>query len=76
MAKWEIKAFPYRSVKDIDNFGMDLRDYFAAAAMQGILAADTWDHQLSPNTSYYIADQLLEAKFKTLKGDYGHGFLS
>jgi hypothetical protein len=73
MAKWEIKAFPYRSVKDIDNFGMDLRDYFAASATQGILASDTWDHKLSPNTAYYIADQLIEAKFKTLEGDYGNG---
>jgi hypothetical protein len=73
MAKWEIKAFPYRSVKDIDNFGMDLRDYFAAEAMQGIISSMQWDHKLSPNMAYYIADLLIEAKFKTLTGDYENG---
>jgi hypothetical protein len=37
----ESPAFPTWSVVDIKK-GMTLRDYFAASAMQGILAAKAW----------------------------------
>ena len=43
--------------------GMNLRDYFAAAALQGILALDkdgTWDE--FSKCSYRIADAMLKAR--------------
>ena len=43
--------------------GMTLRDYFAAAALQGILALDkdgTWDE--FSKCSYRIADAMLKAR--------------
>jgi hypothetical protein len=43
--------------------GMTLRDYFAAKAMQGMLAADTnqSNRQLG-ETSYLVADAMMEAR--------------
>jgi hypothetical protein len=62
-----MKAFPTFA----DNFahqGMDLRDYFAAAAMQGILASDPDDPDHEDGLlavailSYNIADALMKAR--------------
>ena len=36
-----MKAFPLNS-KEPENHGMDLRDYFAAKALQGYLACKGW----------------------------------
>ena len=45
--------------------GMDLRDYFAGLAMQGLLAADVVDTmEVFAVTSYQIADLLLKARSK------------
>jgi hypothetical protein len=44
---------------------MDLRDYFAGLAMQGLLASDVADTmELFAVTSYQIADLLLKARSK------------
>ena len=45
--------------------GMDLRDYFAGLAMQGLLASDVVDTmEVFSVTSYQIADLLLKARSK------------
>jgi division protein CdvB (Snf7/Vps24/ESCRT-III family) len=57
-----MKAFPYTGA---GTDGMDLRDYFAAKAMQGMLAG----YQGNPpepekvvEDAYYYADQMLKAR--------------
>jgi hypothetical protein len=61
-----MKAFPNGLVygREIDN-GMDLRDYFAAKAMQALVTgqphdADHWN--LEAVTAYEIADLMMEAR--------------
>ena len=48
------------------SFGMTLRDYFAAQAMQGMLAACTgWSdayQERMAKTSYMMADQMLKQR--------------
>jgi hypothetical protein len=53
------------------NEGMTLRDYFAAAAMQGIMAAPAesgWDSESQPEdiatAAYQVADAMMEARKK------------
>lgn len=64
-----MKAFPY----SIDNGisvkgekGMDLRDYFAAKAMQGIVANSAFETiegmVKSTQVAYMIADAMMEAR--------------
>lgn len=54
----EIQAFP-----DERNFGISIRDYFAARALQGFL---TGDYDLYPHEAaqkaYAIADEMLKAR--------------
>jgi hypothetical protein len=55
------QAFP-----DEVNFGISIRDYFAAKAMQGMLAACTgWSdayQERMAKTSYKMADEMLKAR--------------
>jgi len=55
-----MKAFPYTGA---GSDGMDLRDYFAAKAMQGLLASDTYDpvSQIVRN-AYEIADAMMKER--------------
>ena len=57
-----MKAFPNMTNQQ----GMDLRDYFAAKAMQGMLAACTgWgtsDENRLAKEAYLIADAMMEAR--------------
>jgi hypothetical protein len=58
-------AFPIGSGDMRDPTGMTLRDYFAAKAMQGLLAADTGFTMYSVQISelaYKQADAMLEAR--------------
>lgn len=66
-----MKAFPKTSSYD-ENNGMDLRDYFAAKAMQGICASG---NQLTSNSfeneedaraewAYTLADAMMKAREK------------
>jgi hypothetical protein len=62
-------AFPFVAEDDTGmmiNMGMSLRDYFAAKAMQGMLAACTgWsdaDQDRLASTSYRMADAMLKAR--------------
>ena len=58
-----MKAFPIANMEGDEEFlGMDLRDYFAAKAMQTML---TWDDFGSLNVSkeaYMMADAMMEAR--------------
>ena len=75
--KRETKAFPSTYVapdeSKIHYFGMDLRDYFAAKALNGLLSAElnawrsgaeTYDEYLEDLTSsaYLMADAMMEAR--------------
>lgn len=55
-------AFPYgqRNITEQSSEGMSLRDYFAAAALQGFIAAGAFDGPV--NKCYKIADQMLEVR--------------
>ena len=45
------------------DFGMSLRDYFAAKAMQGLIAAGRYeDYALMVKRAYEIADAMLSAR--------------
>lgn len=62
------KAFPYE--ESYNHSGMDLRDYFAAKAMQGFLAEGTafgvkageTVEQATARVSYLQADAMMEAR--------------
>ena len=62
-------AFPVHATYEDEtvlNEGMELRDYFAAKAMQGMLAACTgWSDAYQEHmarTSYRMADEMLKAR--------------
>jgi hypothetical protein len=61
-------AFPFVQQATADNgavicFGMDLRDYFAAKAMQGLLAGTkTSNGSMIVKDSYAIADAMMKAR--------------
>ena len=73
-----MKAFPTHSISVSDEArvtaiggegGMDLRDYFAAMAMQGLLAqqSDEFGHQNDigiATNAYSIADHMMELRDK------------
>lgn len=55
-----MKAFPNMT----NEKGMDLRDYFAAKAMQGFAADPNWasDAEATAETAYLWADAMMEAR--------------
>jgi hypothetical protein len=58
-------AFPAHTIAMHE--GMTLRDYFAAKAMQGILAATltpntVWSQDEAAETAYNVADAMLKAR--------------
>jgi len=60
-------AFPSSKVilgKTFDNEGMSLRDYFAAKALQGLLAnpEHTWGESVYAKFAYKLADAMLESR--------------
>ena len=59
-----MKAFPLKNVNTFDdNDGMDLRDYFAAKAMQSLIMR--YDCELPTDTaqeSYDYADAMMKAR--------------
>lgn len=62
-------AFPHHFTPDSvgDCTGMSLRDYFAAKAMQGMLACPVTlisDQHLLARDAYAVADAMLEARCK------------
>jgi len=61
MKDYPIKAFPYE--ESYMNHGMDLRDYFAAKAMQGmVFKIEEYYLEYLAVQSYKIADAMMEAR--------------
>jgi hypothetical protein len=54
-----VKAEPYSSD---DEYGMSMRDYFAAKAMQGALACDVDDPLTVAIYAYKVADAMMKAR--------------
>ena len=58
--KHNLKAFPHDAKADNFN-GMDLRDYFAAKAMQAVIAMDEdIDYSYIAAVAYEMADEMME----------------
>ena len=59
-----MKAFPLSNMAGLNQQGMDLRDYFAAKAMQGFAADPEVDANANKValTAYKWADAMLEAR--------------
>ncbi len=59
-----MKAFPQLAHWDIDERnGMDLRDYFAAKAMQLFLGEGSFNHpEAAAQTAYEYADAMMKAR--------------
>jgi hypothetical protein len=56
-----------KSVIEVAQNGMDLRDYFAAKALQGICASQPgleWTNDFIAKEAYDIADEMMEARSK------------
>ena len=49
-------------IKETQQDGMNLRDYFAAAALQGILACDYSVDQEPAVLAYQYADEMMKAR--------------
>ncbi|THB74887.1 MAG: hypothetical protein D6B28_01415 [Gammaproteobacteria bacterium] len=57
------KAFPYPKKDGTSSGGMDLRDYFAVRAVQGILAREECSDSAGlAEKGYEIADAMLKAR--------------
>ena len=58
-----MKAFPIE-YKNFESGGMDLRDYFAAKALNAFLFKLSEDYVMSDATSdaYTVADEMMEAR--------------
>ena len=60
-----MKAFPSEKNNILNNQGMDLRDYFAAKALHGLLAAEQvgeYSNEHVAEISYVIADAMMKAR--------------
>ena len=61
----EITAFPFVASDDtgmIINTGMTLRDYFAAKAMQGLVANSNTNPMDIAKAAYVVADFMMKAR--------------
>ena len=61
-----MKAFPLSNMTGLNQQGMDLRDYFAAVAMQAYLTGDydLYPHKI-PQKAYEMADAMMKARDET-----------
>ena len=61
-------AFPHTTQRDgitpaINHHGISMRDYFAAAALQGLLASCPWEQvDEVPQKAYEISDAMVKAR--------------
>lgn len=56
-----MKAFPNSKYNITDTNGMDLRDYFAAKAMQAVAVIHSHERDVARN-AYKIADAMMKAR--------------
>jgi hypothetical protein len=61
-----MKAFPYQGSIVDKEFGMDLRDYFASKALQGMLASPNCDTEVNvvviSRHAYLIANAMMKER--------------
>lgn len=59
-----MKAFPINNSAFDDEPGMDLRDYFAAKALNGLInySPEPEEHKLIAELCYQLADAMLKAR--------------
>lgn len=61
-----MKAFPLSNMAGLNQQGMDLRDYFAAVALQGIIASSVGESLPSyvnaASAAYQYADFMMEER--------------
>lgn len=62
-----MKAFPNTAPYPLTEDGMDLRDYFAAKAMQAIITRfpldrGGWNEELVASSAYMTADAMMKAR--------------
>jgi hypothetical protein len=55
-----MKAFPI--TEETLHDGMDLRDYFAAKAMQAMLSSDDYHFDAIADMAYLVAENMMEAR--------------
>ena len=55
-------AFPCPTISIGQHQGMTLRDYFAAKAMQGLIASGSTNAQEIGQASFIVADAMLKAR--------------
>lgn len=62
--KFSLPAFPQKEPLSSDCHGMELRDYFAAKAMQGLLINEYKDFVMEEfaEMAYAMADAMLKAR--------------
>ena len=58
-------AFPVGSGDMRDPVGMTLRDYFAAKAMQGLIAGGSTDRHQIAQAAYLVSDAMINARKPT-----------
>ena len=60
------ERFPDGELRQEATYGMNLRDYFAAKAMQGFVSDSEWRMSRNPNetaqASYHQADEMIKAR--------------
>lgn len=68
-------AFPFE-IKDEDGIfdtGMTLRDYFAAAALSGMLARGDYPVRMAAVDAYEYASEMMKLKYALTEGKYEVG---
>jgi hypothetical protein len=65
----DMKAFPLSNMTGLNQQGMDLRDYFAAKAMQGLLSNPKLHEEILKigqswiyDSAYAMADKMMEVR--------------
>ena len=58
-------AFPVGSGDMRDPVGMTLRDYFAAKAMQGLIAGGSTDRHQIAQAAYIVSDAMIKERTRT-----------
>ena len=57
-----MKVYPILTKDGVKESGIDLRDYFAAMAMQGILSSPYYEACSIAGAAYMIADDMIEER--------------
>ena len=67
-----MQAFPVNVYEGKWNDGMELRDYFAAKAMQGLVTTvkgEEWHAEETAEIAYFVADAMMKARKQGAEND-------